>query len=155
MGRLVKRNEVPITEGPDTVWIRDRMDYGMEKRIEQASVKITGTDAEGNPEIEAQIGDAELVLYKEFIVRWEGAGFEGQKYSPAHLEQFEPDDPLLLKVGEAIAEIVRKQRAERRPPAKDDGSPNSEATENLSAGTSGLPSGGSESSEDSSPQSST
>lgn len=94
MSRFVSQETVAVTEGPDTIYIKSRMDYGDTVRIGNAGQK----DEHGNINFEA----LNTMLFQINILGWEGPGFEGQPYSLEALLRLEPNDPLLEKVLQEI-----------------------------------------------------
>lgn len=107
MGRFVKTTRVPLHFGDDTVYIKDKMDWGTRKRLEGVLTRIDAATGEVRPDI----GAYSIALMQEMIVGWEGPGFmddETGKPVPcthANILAFDKDDPV---VGEVLNELGRR-----------------------------------------------
>jgi hypothetical protein len=103
MSRFVQGERVPVSDGQDTIWILPKMNFAQREQAEDAIRRISAstTAAAG---VEVNVGAYRIALLRINVVAWEGPGFDGMKCTPEQVEQLDPDDPLLEKVMQEIAQ---------------------------------------------------
>ena len=105
MSRFVQGERVPVTEGPDTIYILPKMNFAQREQAEDAIRRISASTQGGASGVEVNVGAYRIALLRINVVAWEGPGFEGMKCSPEQIDRLDPDDPLLEK---AMQEIVQR-----------------------------------------------
>lgn len=141
MPRYVTDEKVPVTEGPDTIYIRGKMDAGQREQAEDALRGIEATVTAG-ASVQVNVGAYRIALLRINVLGWEGPGFEGLPFSPANILKLDPDDPLFDKVMEEIARRnpLGGRKADPLPGSEPDGSrPSSAISQMVSELESGIP----------------
>lgn len=160
MSRFASKEIVVISaddEPLDRVHIYAEATLGMERRINKRFLTMQG-QAGSTPTLSMDPTEYNFATLCEFIVRWEGPGFEGRKFSEAALAEIGADDPLIVKVLKHIqgrnpkfADADEEALSPNLPqPAESDGDVSLEApeesgqvsgtyTSSLPIGTVGLP----------------
>lgn len=131
---------VSITEGEDTIWVKERMDFitrskwmdellqiippntgGGRKKRGKVRRKVA-QDTDPTDELQGlsrvQLGAANMALLKLNIVRWEGPSFTDRSgrpipCTPDKIEQLDPAQPLIKRVVEVLSEL--NEEAEQLP----------------------------------------
>lgn len=101
---FVTQEKVAVTLDGNTIYIRNKMDYGTRSRVLNAAASLDGDKSK------VSIGAYQLALLQENITGWDGPDFAGVPYSREAVEQLDPNEPLVEKVLEQIN--IRNTRAE-------------------------------------------
>lgn len=111
MSRFAPKDEVAVWlpedenvpfEQRDVVWIKSRMDYGTERKVMSALSKIKMAQGDEAPHGEVDLASQNFVLLQHNIIRWQGPGFDGRKFSPEALAELNSDDALMERALEEI-----------------------------------------------------
>lgn len=94
---------IPISEGPNTIHVRARMDFGVYSAFMDDLLSISGPKLN----LAQHIGALNVALMTHNISSWEGPGFLGpdgkpMPVTPESIRHLDPDDPLVLRV---LAEV--------------------------------------------------
>lgn len=104
MSRFASKEVVIIAaddEPLDRVHIHAEATLGMERRINKRFLTMKG-EAGSTPTVSMDPTEYNFATLCEFIIKWEGPGFEGRKFSEDALAELGADDPLIAKVLRAI-----------------------------------------------------
>lgn len=107
---------VTVDGGTNTIYIRGKMDFGTRQRVQSAIMHVTsGMDRAALRNAPLSLGEANIALLVHNILDWSGPEFAGVPCDAAHIEQLDPDEPLVDAV---LAEINRRNPG--KPDAADD-----------------------------------
>jgi len=111
------RQRVPVTVGPNTVFIRSKMDLGTRAAV-QDEIRASGIKVEQEMEMRG-IGSYRLALLRHNVLAWEGPDFLDPNGHPIpcsrqNIALMDPNEPLVEAVAEEIGR--RNQPAESPDP---------------------------------------
>ena len=104
---FVNGETLPIADGPNTITIRTKMDFGVYSAFMDDLLAISGPKLD----ITKHIGALNVALMVHNIVGWEGPGFLGPDgkttlpVTPENIRHLDPDDPLVERV---LAEVQER-----------------------------------------------
>lgn len=97
---------VSVDGGTNTIYVRGKMDFGTRQRVQSALLRVTsGMDRAALRNAELALGEANIALLVYNILDWAGPAFVGVPCDAEHIEQLDPDEPLVDAV---LAEINRR-----------------------------------------------
>lgn len=101
------RESVRLEGDPNTIWVVDKLNYGMRQRILSAMAQISaqvGQRVGLEPQMTFDVGAYNIAVAQEAIVGWDGPDFDGVEVTPENIMALDFDDPLvrmaLAKAGE-------------------------------------------------------
>jgi hypothetical protein len=105
-------DEKDITPETDVIFIRPKMDFGTRQRVIGAATKLTaakgGKPKRGkkaaNPEASFDVGAYQVALLVHNVLAWSGPSFVGVACTATTIEQLNPDESLVARVLEEVAE---------------------------------------------------
>lgn len=106
MGAFLDTSKVAVRDGPNTIWIKRRMDFGTKCRVEDMLTRmaISGTGSRTG-EIQFTLGAQRLALAVHNIVAWEGPEFNGVPCDQDHIEKLDPEYPVFKAALDKITEL--------------------------------------------------
>lgn len=107
-------DEKDITPETDVMFVRRKMDFGTRQRVVGEAVKITesskgakrggGKKKRGSDQAELNVGAYQIALLRYNLLEWRGPSFVGVALTPTNIEQLDPEEPLVKKALDYIAE---------------------------------------------------
>lgn len=110
---FVSNEPVPVSVdgGVNTIYIRPKMDFATKQRVlgSLAQIgRITERTRAEDVQINTNLGQYNLALMVQNIVKWEGPAFAGVPCTAAAIARLDPDE---LLVDAVLAEINRRNTA--------------------------------------------
>lgn len=112
MAKFAGRNRIPVrVEGdPNTIWVVDKLNYGMRQRILSAMAQISaevGLKSGLQPQMTFDVGAYNIAVAQNAIVGWDGPDFEGEDVTPENIAALDFDDPLVRAALQAAGQRAR------------------------------------------------
>lgn len=104
----------------DAIYIRPKMSFAQRERAEDAVRAISGTVG-GAASVAVNIGAYRIALLHINVLDWEGPSFQGVKCTPENIDRLDPDEPLIERVMEEIANRNPMGGKRAAPAVKGDG----------------------------------
>jgi hypothetical protein len=100
---FVRDQPVPITEGSNTICIREKMSFGTKAACQDALADVSQREG-GKAGLALRFGAYQAALLQHNILSWSGPAFDGVSCTPENIARLDPDEPLVQRVLEAIVE---------------------------------------------------
>jgi hypothetical protein len=128
MGKFAGKNRVPVTiDGdPNTIWVVDKLNYGMRQRVISAMAHISAETghAVGRTDVSLNfdVGAFNIAVAQVAIVGWEGPDFEGVELTRDSVLELDYQDPLVKRAlemagGKASAALEVDSPNSETPPS--------------------------------------
>lgn len=108
MSKFTGKNRIAVRvdEDPNTIWVVDKLNFGMRQRVISAMAHISATTGKGldDADLSFDVGAFNLAVAREAIIGWEGPDFDGVPVDNQTIATLDFDDPLVKRALEVAAE---------------------------------------------------
>lgn len=101
---FVNQPPVAVQDGPNTIYVKAKMDFGTKTAVMDALQELTTRDGT-TPNVALHFGAYQVALLQHNVTGWSGPAFQGVPCTPDMIARLDPDEPLVQK---ALEEIARR-----------------------------------------------